>query len=475
MIGLPSAARTRIMAWVLLLVLAALGIVTFVTWRLLVSAINARMDTSLRVEIQEFEELTRTGVNPRTGKAFASVEQMITDAIAYNIARRNEKFLGYVDGDYLVQSRQQPGFAEVLSGDRRFGNLVGSITEPVQSRYQQPQLGEVRFLAVPVTLAGDPSRGVIVAAYLADAERADADGAARVMLGVGAVTMLVATAAAWLLAGRILQPIRHVTETAQRITDSDISRRIPVSANRDDELNELVGTINSMLDRIESGVAAQRRFIDDAGHELRTPITIVRGHLDVLDRNDPADIDATIALVDDELERMNRMVSDLLLLARSDQPAFLHPRLVDIGTLTREVFQKVARLGNGRVALGPVAEVQMVVDPQRITQAMVALVDNACRYSEGSGPIGIGSGVVGASLRLWVADSGPGVAEEDRTRIFDRFARGGAGARVSDGAGLGLSIVSAIAEAHGGHVELDSVIGAGTTFTIVIPVPGQLS
>ena len=157
-----------------------------------------------------------------------------------------------------------------------------------------------------------------------------------------------------------------------------------------DELGDLVATVNGMLDRVETGVAAQRRFVDDAGHELRTPITIIRGHLEVLDPNDPADVSSTVALVDDELERMNRMVSDLLLLAQSEQPAFLHPELVDVGSLTTDTFDKVALLGEHDFVVESVAEVQAILDPQRITQTMVALADNACRYTDSGGRIGLG-------------------------------------------------------------------------------------
>ena len=219
-------------------------------------------------------------------------------------------------------------------------------------------------------------------------------------------------------------------------------------------------------------MSAQRRFIDDAGHELRTPITIVRGHLEVLDPDDPADIQATLALVDDELERMNRMVSDLLLLARSEQPEFLHTRPVDVAALTQDVFDKVTQLGQRDFNLESVAEVTAVLDPQRITQALVALTDNACHYTRDGDRITIGSKLFDGWLRFWVTDPGPGVSEEDRTRIFERFARGSAGGHRSDGAGLGLSIVQAIAVAHDGHVELDSTPGHGATFTVTIPARG---
>ena len=306
---------------------------------------------------------------------FASVDEVIREAIAYNVARPNEKFLGYVDGQYRAQSRPQVDGRATLAGDADFSDRVASITDPARGTYRHPQLGEIVYAAVPVTLTGDPARGVIVAAYLADAERRDADEAARLMLIVGAVTLLGAVGAAWLVAGRILRPLRDITETARTITETDLSQRIPRRGGDGDELGDLVATVNGMLDRVETGVAAQRRFVDDAGHELRTPITIIRGHLEVLDPTDPADVTSTVALVDNELERMNRMVSDLLLLAQSEQPAFLRPEPVDVAALTTDTFDKVAcarrsrfrRGGGGRRARrpGPAAHHPGVGCPRR--------------------------------------------------------------------------------------------------------------
>ncbi len=290
------------------------------------------------------------------------------------------------------------------------------------------------------------------------------------MLAIGALTSLAAAGGAWLVAGRILRPLRDVAATARSITETDLSRRIPLEKGSDaDELRNLVRTVNAMLDRVETGVAAQRRFVDDAGHELRTPITIVRGHLEVLDATDPADVRSTIELVDDELERMNRMVADLLLLARSEQPTFLHPELTDVGELTEDVFGKVVRLGQREWVLETAARIDAEIDPQRITQAMVALADNAVRYTRPGDRIALGSQLAGGYLRFWVSDSGPGISEADRGRIFERFARGTSTVPRSEGAGLGLAIIRAIAVAHGGQVLLDSVLGRGATFTVVVP------
>lgn len=460
-----STARTRIVGWVLLLVSAALAILTLVTWRLSVDDVDRRMDRALRSEIEEFGTLTEGGIDPATGQTFSGVDQVLNIAITYNLARPNEKFLGYVDGTFTYQSRQQAPV--LLANDPAFTALVANVREPKDGVYESAA-GEVRYLAVPVRLDGDPRQGVIVAAYFADQERQDVNEISRLMLFAGAGTVLLAVAGAWVVAGRILRPLRDITVTARSITDTDLSRRIPRSSGRPgDEIGELVDTVNAMLDRVESAVAVQRRFVDDAGHELRTPITIVRGHLEVLDPTDGDDVTNTVALVDDELGRMNRMVSDLLLLARSEQPEFMRAESVDVAALTEAIFDKITGLGERNWALGGVAQGDAVLDPQRITQAVVALADNAARHTPEEGRIIVASEQGDGVVRFSVADSGSGVAPEDRQRIFERFARGQG--RRSEGAGLGLSIVRAIAVAHGGRVTLDSEPGHGATFTVEVP------
>ena len=462
----PRAARTRIIGWVLLLVLLALGVVTLVTWRLLIAATDERIDITLAAEIEEFGRILEGNVDPRTGEPFASVEDVLQTLITYNLARPNEKFLGYVDGEYRYQSRIEAPV--LLSRDAGFTRQVGSVTDSTWGRYDSGA-GEVRYLAVPVILDGDPSRGVAVVAYFADQERQAADDAARLMLAVGGVTVLLAAGGAWVVAGRVLRPVRDVAATAHSITETDLSRRIPVDGRPDDELTDLTAAVNGMLDRLETGAEAQRRFLDDAGHELRTPITIVRGHLEVVDPADPGDVRETVALVDDELDRMNRIVSDLLLLARAEQPQFVRPQPVDVAALTAEVFDKVRRLGDRDWGLETVADVDAALDTQRVTQALVALADNAVRYTVLGDRISLGSQLSGGELRFWVSDTGPGVPESEQSRVFERFARGTSGARRSDGAGLGLSVVRAIAVAHGGRAVLDSVPGRGTTVSLVLP------
>ncbi|MFC5060816.1 sensor histidine kinase [Actinomycetospora atypica] len=466
-------ARLRIVAWVLLLVLASLAVVTLVTWQLSVRATDERMDAALRTEIDEFTGLTASGRDPSSGTPFGTVDAVLRTAITYNLARPNEKFLGYVDGVFRFQSRQQSPV--LLSADPAFAALVGPVATPTAGSYASAA-GEVRYLAVPVTLAGSPQRGVLVAAYFADQERAGADEAALLMVGVGAVTAVLAAVGAWFVAGRILRPVRAVADTARAITETDLSARIPAGASRD-EMGALVAAVNAMLDRVEDGAAAQRRFVDDAGHELRTPITIVRGHLDVVDPGDPADVRDAVALVDDELERMNRIVSDLLVLAKAEQPTFVRTEPTDVDALVHETRRQAERLADR--AWGVLSSADGFVaalDAQRITQALLALADNAVAHTGPGDRIVLGATVTGGVVRLRVSDTGSGVAEADRDRIFARFARG-SGSRRSDGAGLGLAVVAAIAAGHHGRVELSDGIGSGrpgetgpgATFTLVIP------
>jgi len=228
-----------------------------------------------------------------------------------------------------------------------------------------------------------------------------------------------------------------------------------------------------MLDRLEEAFSTQRRFVDDASHELRTPITIVRGHLELMG-DDPDERREVVRLVTDELDRMARIVEDLLVLAQAQRPDFLRVEDVSLAELTSDIDAKVRALGDRDWRLDEIGEGIIRVDPQRITQAMVQLASNAVRHSSSGDTIVLGSSLTDdggrRTVRLWVRDFGPGIAPEDQERIFERFARAGSPRAHRPGAGLGLAIVRAIAEAHRGTVHLDSALGRGSTFTLILPV-----
>jgi len=236
----------------------------------------------------------------------------------------------------------------------------------------------------------------------------------------------------------------------------------------DDELAELGRTFNAMLDRLQAAFDAQKDFVSDAGHELRTPITIIRGHLELLG-DDPGERRETVELVCDELDRMSRFVDDLLLLAQAEQADFIQLGEVDLDALTEELLAKAGALAPREWHLQANGIGRLQADRQRLTQALMQLAQNAVQHTQEGDRIALGSALQDGHARLWVADTGPGVPVAERERIFDRFARG-SGARRSQGAGLGLAIVRAIAEAHGGRVDLQSTRpDAGATFIVTIP------
>ncbi len=339
-----------------------------------------------------------------------------------------------------------------------------ALDRPDRGRVETPE-GRVEYLAVPLRSAAG-TRGVFVAAMFRDRQKADIEAAVRAAGGVGLLILVLGSLLAWRLARRTVEPVESLTSAARSVSGTDFSRRIPVSGY--DEVAQLAETFNDMVDRLEGAFASQRSFVDDAGHELKTPLTIVRGHVELLG-DDPAERRQTLRLVLEELDRMQRIVDDLLLLAKREQPDFLHLEAVDVETLTNGLHARVAALAPREWVVESRARGVVVADGHRLTQAIVQLADNAARVTQEGDAIRLGSAIAGEEARFWVSDGGPGIPVADQRRIFERFRRG-AGSGRSEGAGLGLAIVKAIAEAHNGRVELASRPGEGATFTLVIPV-----
>jgi len=327
----------------------------------------------------------------------------------------------------------------------------------------ETERGEAVWIGVPASVGGQ--QGSVIAAALTTAERDQVEDAVRLAVGVSLVVLLLASLFIWLAAGRVVAPLQAVARTARTISETDLSGRIPVQGS--DEIAELGRTFNGMLDRLETAFAGQKDFITDVSHELRTPITVIRGHLETLG-DSPSEREEAIMVIQDELDRMSRYVDDLLLLTKAPRPDFLRVAPVDLDLFTHDLFAKARSFGDREWKLDRTGVGIVLADQDRLTQAMMNLVENAVRHTVDGDKISIGTSLEGDEARLWVSDEGPGVDPADRERIFGRFARGKS-QRSVDGAGLGLSIVQAIAEAHGGSVDLDSELGKGSTFVVVLP------
>jgi signal transduction histidine kinase len=457
--------RIRILAYAVLLLLAGIAVTVFTARQILLVRLDSDVEESLVQEVEEFRRLA-AGIDPRTGRPFGPRLRPLFDLyLQRNVPASGEQLLTFSRGEFYRSKDINPSDYRL----RNRADLVtrwSNLTKPESGELDTPS-GPVRYLAVPVTSGA--RTGSFVVANFTDAERAEIRNAIGTAAIVGAVVVLIGSLVAFLAAGRVLVPLRHLTETARTIEESDLTRRIEVQGN--DELAELGHTFNAMLDRLETAFSSQRELIRDVSHELRTPITIVRGHLELLGE-DPSEGEETIALVTEELDRMARLVDDLLTLARAERPDFLLPEPIRLGDFASEVLSKATSLGERHWTLNVARDGAIDADPQRLTQALVNLVDNAVKQTVTGSAIEVGAELDGEWARLWVADDGPGLSAENRDAIFRRFGRGEAGRRYA-GTGLGLAIVKAVAEAHGGRVEVESEPGHGARFTVVVPAAPQ--
>ncbi len=298
----------------------------------------------------------------------------------------------------------------------------------------------------------------------------------RILIGGGLVALVVTAFGATYLSKRALRPIEQITLTAQSIVRAeDLDRRIP-EPRQYDEIHQLTVTVNELLSRLERLFSTQQRFLADVSHELRTPLTVMQGNLEVLERGSCTDPEMLKEVVSDmrrETARLIRMVNDLLLLAQSETHIVLRREPVELDTLLLEVFRELRPLAR-QVRLRIGAEDQIIVcgDRDRIKQAVLNLGVNALQYTPPGGAVILGLERYEQFACLSVADTGVGISEEERAHIFDRFYRvDRSRSRHSGGAGLGLSIVKWVAEAHGGYVTVASEVGRGSTFAIYLPLP----
>jgi two-component system OmpR family sensor kinase len=423
--------------------------------------LDDQANSAISVELAEFKRLEGAGINPQTGQPFADSTELMRSALESNVPQANEALIAFWDG--RAQLGQGVDTSRLRAYQPFVTNVLARLDKGGAFRLDTP-LGPV---LAAVQAVHSPSRpGALVVAYLLKPQHAALRSLMSTYALVALVALVLVTAGAWLVASRLLRPLHELRETAREISDTDLTRRLETTGN--DDLTELAETFNAMLDRLESSFTTNRQFLDDAGHELRTPITIIRGHLELIDAENPGDVRATRDLVLDEIDRMTRMVEDLIVLSRADQPDFVQMRPIDAKELTDEVLGKAKALGDRAWKVDSCTAGTVLADPQRITQALLQLCKNSLAHTETDDEIALGFRMEPDRAYWWVRDTGTGIAFDDAERVFERFQRGQRGSG-SDGTGLGLAIVSAIMHAHGGSVDLESAVGLGSLFTLAIP------
>lgn len=480
----PLSAVARILAAILAVAgigLAIVGAITFVVqWGQVLDAVDARLEQQVdrlyTVAGMDGDgaQIVGTGTASETIAVdeYSTVEDYLHDVVARLVPARNEGSIAIIDGVARFRPATLSGFV-IPDDDPIIERAVRETAEEggtVQGT-AATAAGALRYIAIPVTVPGDLHSGVYVRAVDLGAELAPVTAAMRTYAIAAAIVLVAAGVVGWFVAQRLLRPIRHLREAASAITLDDLSPRLKAQGN--DDIADLSRTVNSMLDRLEDSVDDQRRLLDDVRHELKTPITIVRGHLELMDPADSSDVAATRDIGIAELDRMSRLVADIDLLAAAEDDAYTMGE-VDLGALTGRVGELVTVIPGHAWAIESAAVGTVPGDDDRLLQAWLQLADNAAKYTPAGAPIEIGSERDDTGARLWVRDHGPGIPPAARFSIFRRFDRADTRRDVG-GSGLGLAIVDAIVKTHGGACRITDTPGGGATFTIHLPVGADVA
>ena len=359
---------------------------------------------------------------------------------------------------------------------------------PAKGKFTLPEEGLSYVYAVPVSPSEQPAR-IVEAGKSYQPAKENVDEMARVLTSGFTAAFLLMVVGAYLLARNALSPVSAVVRAAHRITEGDLSKRLPV-AHPKDEIGDLAATINGMLSRLEKTLARlqetierQRRFVADASHELRTPLTSIHSYAQMLEEwalRDPQIGPESVAAIKRESERMKGLIENLLELARADEGMKLHLKDNNLTEVVQEAAESARAAVNGKVLIEyppPKQRVQeeeeegvsAVFDRERLRQALSILLDNAVKYTpQEGGRVSMRIVQEDASVGVEVSDTGIGIPEEQIPHVFERFYRAEE-ARSTEGLGLGLSIARQIAEDHGGSIEARSKPRKGSTFIIRIP------
>jgi heavy metal sensor kinase len=387
------------------------------------------------------------------------------------------------DGEYLVRLLDTESRNIRDSGDSHAGvpvddDVVASVLagETAYSTGLDDAGETIRMISLPVR--AEEADGAVVGVLQIGLDRDELDeplaGFLHALALAGPFTLLVSAVGGYLLAGRALAPVTTITDLAERIGPRDLGARLDLDLPND-ELGRLARTFDDMLARIDDAFERQRRFTGDAAHELRTPLSMMRSQVDLaLARpRSAAFYQEALQRLDDDVDRMTGLVSTLLTLARADAGQLALDRVpfdvADTVDLVVEQYTPIAAEAGITLRAEP-ATAPLVADEDLLVQVLVNLIDNALTHTPAGGVVTVGCGMDTSHIRLWVSDTGEGIAPEHQDRVFDRFYRVDVGrTREQGGVGLGLAICRAIVEALGGRISLASVPDHGTRIDLLLP------
>ncbi len=436
--------------------------------------------------------------NAKSSGGLVSAKDAVVKFINAADAPYNGSLLGFSGGQLAAQKGARDSAAHL---DKQLLEQIASYADLSSAKMFMVRTDQATYAVgiIPISAAStDDALLAVVSNYSADI--APTQTQLLLFAGISFLVLALVGLVNVRTSQSLLAPIARLREMMASITsEQDLTKRLPVEG--DDDLADVTRQMNSMIARLQSSFDEQRDLLNDVGHELRTPITVVRGHLELLDPNDPQDTSRTRELALEELSRMHRLTEDLITVAKSDRPDFIRPERVDIGDLLMDAFENATQLGDFNWRIDNLTIVQTTADPQRLQQALLALAQNASKFATPGTVIALGAGIdyqqplldqqgnpVAAStvtapslqmqpqvppvagthrLNLWVRDQGIGIAPKDQEQVFGRFMRVN---HSYAGSGLGLSIVNAIAQAHGGILQVRSAPSVGSVFNISLPI-----
>jgi heavy metal sensor kinase len=454
--------RTRLTLWYAAVLALSLIVFALLIYYAVAATFHKRQDESLRATAQTV--------------ASAYVEEF---AEQHSVAKAGEVVLSELTfPNHYVEVLERTGqpIASSRNLSRTFAIPAHTLDEARARNYGAVTVDGLRAAVVP--LASDQDIGfAVVAEPLSIIDEGLRQLRRDFFAGVPLV-LLLASLGGYFLARKSLAPIASMNQQTHRISAESLSQRLDVTNPRD-ELGRLATTINELLGRLENSFNEQQRFIADASHELRTPLAVLRGETEIaLAKQRTLDeYEESLSLIQEEAERLSRIVEDLFLLARQpiETPAALSKERVSLNDAVKDCARAAqvlaTRKGVRLTTENNSALIDLNGDKELITRMILNLLDNAVKYTPAGGEILLALTRQNGNAEIVVRDTGVGIPEQDRQRVFDRFYRvDKARSRALGGAGLGLSIVRWIVEVHGGEIHIDSVPGRGSTFTVDLPL-----
>jgi signal transduction histidine kinase len=475
------------MAWVAAVMLVSAAAVFVVIYRDTGSQIRGQIDRDIKGDVSQLADALQQGQGLDASQARRLAQHYV---VSQPYTASSTLLFVLIPGGVTVSNHPEvfrsaavePG--ESLAEQRAEDRAAHALLTPRigYSTALVPDAGRMRLLEQAVKTG---SLNVVVGAgEPLTLVRSAQHGVARAFLLAGVVMLALALIASYLAGARVSAPLRRMAGVAARVDSGDLAPRMSVSPGVGDEVRVLAEAFNHMLDRLAQAFVRQREFVADASHELRTPLTVIRGQLEVLaaDANPSADeVRRVERLVQSEVGRLSRLVDDLLVLTQAERTDFLRPEPIDLPSFVTEIWDGLSLTAERRFELGAVPPGTLTADPDRVAQALRNLARNAIEHTaDVSGLVRLEvMPLARGRVRFSVLDDGPGIPAPDQDRVFERFYRVETGrSRKTGGAGLGLAIVRAIAEAHGGQVQASDRVGEqGTRMDLILPgfTPGAVT